>query len=79
MSEYSHSRVHPDPLGLMLMPDGSYRQEIELVLTNDPDRDPPSLADPVLRLDAARARRLACELLRLAEHAEHPQLSRTAR
>ena len=79
MSEYSHSRVHLDPLGLMLMPDGSYRQEIELVLTDDPDRDPPSLADPVLRLNAARARQLACELVLLAEHAEHPQLSRTAR
>jgi hypothetical protein len=73
MSEYSHSRVDLDPLGLIGLPDGSYRQEIELVLTNDPDRDPPRLTDPVLRLDADHARRLATELLELAEHADDPR------
>jgi hypothetical protein len=72
MSEYSHSRVYLDPLGLILTPDGSYRQEIELVLTNDPDRDLPSLTDPVLRLDANRARQLAHQLLAIAQHAWHP-------
>jgi hypothetical protein len=81
MSEYTHPRAYLDPLGLILMPDGSYRQEIELVLTDDPDpdRDPPALADPVLRLDGDRARQLANELLELAEHADHPQLSRSPR
>jgi hypothetical protein len=73
MSEYSHSRVDLDPLGLIVLPDGSYRQEIELVLTDDPDRDPPSLTDPVLRLDADHARRLATALLQLAEHADDPR------
>lgn len=55
MSEYSHSRVYLDPLGMIVMSDGSRRQEIELVLTDDPDRDPPSLTDPVLRLNADHA------------------------
>lgn len=73
MSEYFHTRVHLDALGVIVMPDGSYRQEIELVLTDDPDRDPPSLLDPVLRLDAGHARRLAGELLELAEHADDPR------
>jgi len=79
MSEYSHTRVYLDPLGLVLLPDGSCRREIELVLTDDPDREPPSLADPVLRLDADLARQLASELLELAELAEHPRRSRPAR
>jgi hypothetical protein len=79
MTEYARGRVYLDPLGLIALPDGSCRQEIELALTNDPDRDPPSLTDPVLRLDADQARQLASELLTLAEHAEHPQHARTAR
>jgi hypothetical protein len=79
MSDYSHSRAYLDGLGLMLSTDGSYRQEIELVLTDDPDREAPSLTDPVLRLDAAGARALAHQLLALAEHAEHPRLSRSPR
>jgi len=70
MSEYGHFRVYLDPLGGVLLPDGSYRQEIELVLSDDPDRDPPSLADPVLRLDADLARQLAQQLLTLAWHAQ---------
>ena len=79
MTEYAHGRVYLDPLGLIALPDGSCRQEIELVLSETPDRDPPSLADPVLRLDSDHARQLAAELLKLAEHAEHPRLSRPAR
>jgi hypothetical protein len=71
MSEYAHIRAHLDPLGLVVTPDGTAWQEIELVLTDDPDRDPPNLLDPVLRLDADRARRLASRLLTLAEHSEN--------
>jgi hypothetical protein len=70
MSEYGHFRVYLDPLGRVLLPDGSYRHQIELVLSDDPDRDPPSLADPVLRLDAQAARQLAQQLLTLAWHAQ---------
>jgi hypothetical protein len=73
MSEYSHSRVGLDPLGLIAMPDGTVVQEIELVLTNDPDRDPPSLLDPVLRLDSDHARDLTGRLLELAEHGDDPR------
>jgi len=79
MSEYGHFRAYLDPLGRVFLPDGSYRQEIELVLTDDPDRDPPSLADPVLRLDADQARQLAQQLLALAWHAEPAQRSGVAR
>ncbi len=68
MSEYTHVRAYLDPLGLVRTEHG-YEQEIELVLSDDPDRDPPSLADPVARLDAQRARALAHELLELAQHA----------
>ncbi len=71
MSEYSHVRAYPDPLGLVRTEHGSER-EIELVLSDDPDRDPPSLADPVCRLDAQRARGLAHELLELARDARQP-------
>jgi hypothetical protein len=78
MSEYEHIRVHLDPLGLVRLPDGSYQQQIELVLSDDPDRDPPSLADPVCSLDAEPARRLAARLLELAEQAEHPPLRMVA-
>jgi hypothetical protein len=78
MSEYGHVRVYLDPLGLARLPDGSYQQRLELVLSDDPDRDPPSLADPVCSLDAGRARRLAEQLLALAEHAQHPRLGSVA-
>ena len=70
MSEYSHVRTYLDPLGLVRSEHGS-EWEIELVLSDDPDRDPPSLADPVCRLDAQRARHLAHELLQLARDARH--------
>jgi len=70
MSEYGHFRVYLDPLGRVLLPDGRYRQEIELALSDDPDREAPSLADPVLRLDADLARQLAQQLLSLAWHAQ---------
>jgi hypothetical protein len=72
MSEYSHVRAYLDPLGLVRTEHGS-EWEIELVLSDDPDRDPPSLADPVCRLVAHRAHRLAGELLQLAQHAGYPR------
>jgi hypothetical protein len=68
MSEFGHARAYLDPLGLVRGAYG-YQQEIELVLSDDPDRDPPSLADPVCRLDADRARQLAHTLLSLAQDA----------
>jgi hypothetical protein len=70
MSEYAHVRVALDPLGIIALDDGSSRQQIELVLSDDPDRDPPSLADPVCALDSTRARELARTLLGLADHAD---------
>lgn len=72
MSEYRHACAYLDPLGLVVSDHGSWR-EIELVLSDDPDRDPPSLTDPVDRTDAPGARRLASELLELAAHAGGPQ------
>jgi hypothetical protein len=79
MSEYGHVRAYLDPLGLVRLPDGSYRREIELTLSNDPDRDPPSLADPVCSLDVDRARQLAQQLLVLAWHAKHRRRSGVGR
>ena len=76
MSEYGHVRVALDPLGTVFLDDGSRRQPIELVLSDDPDRDPPSLADPVCALDSSRARQLAVELLQLAEQANRMRTSR---
>jgi hypothetical protein len=71
MSEYTHVRAYLDPLGLVRTEHG-YEWEIELVLSDDPDRDPASLADPVCRLDAERARQFAHELLELARDAWNP-------
>jgi hypothetical protein len=70
MSEYGHVRVCLDPLGIVDMGDGSYRQDIELVLSNDPDRDPPRLTDPVCALDSISARQLARRLWALADQAD---------
>lgn len=75
MSEYGHARADLDPLGLVRLPDGSDRGEIELTLSNDPDREAPSLADPVCSLDVDRARQLAQRLLVLAWQSEHRQRS----
>jgi hypothetical protein len=70
MSEYAHARAELDPLGTIYLADGSRLLAIELVLSDDPDRDPPSLADPVCALDSTRARELAQTLLGLADHAD---------
>lgn len=70
MSEHTHAQAMLDGLGVVFYPDGTRSQTIELRLTNDPDRDPPSLLDPVCYLDAAAARTLAgrlCELSALGE------------
>ena len=71
MSEYTHARASLDPLGLVRTEHG-YEREIELVLSADPARAPASLAAPVCRLDAQRARALAHELLDLARDASRP-------
>jgi hypothetical protein len=70
MSQYAYTRVGLDPLGIIDLGDGRRMQEIELVLTDDPDRDPPSLADPVCALNGTQARQLAWRLLRLADDAD---------
>lgn len=47
MSEYAHICADLDlRWGLMCLDDGGWRQNIEVTLSNDSDRDPPSLADP---------------------------------
>ena len=76
MSEYAHARVALDPLGIVDLGESRYRRAIELVLTDDPDRDPPSLADPVCALDSTAARQLGWRLLRLAEQADPRERSR---
>jgi hypothetical protein len=77
MSEYTHVRVALDPLATIYLDDGSRRLRIALVLSDDPDRDPPtSLLDPVCTLDSTSARQLAHTLLGLAEHAERMRRSR---
>ncbi|MGO9754832.1 MAG: hypothetical protein ACLP22_25795 [Solirubrobacteraceae bacterium] len=71
MSEYAHARAALDPLGTVYLEDGSRLLEIALVLSDDPDCDPPStLLDPVCALDSTRARELAHTLLDLADHAD---------
>jgi hypothetical protein len=77
MSEYAHVRVALDPLGTIYLDDGSRRLQIALVLSDDPDCDPPtSLLDPVCELDSTRARELAHTLSGLAEHADRQRRSR---
>ena len=70
-----HAAVNPDDL--QEYPNGIRVQEIELVLTDDPDR--PSwraLAPAVCAINATRARELAFELLMLAEVAEQWEQAR---
>jgi hypothetical protein len=70
VSEYGHVRAYLDPLGIEQLPDGRWRQSIEMVFCDDRDRDPLGVVEPVCQIDAARARELAFELLMLAELAE---------
>ena len=73
MSSYYH-QVHAElnPAPVHKRPDGSWREEIELVLTDDPDRPSwKALAPAVCAIDAHQARELAFELLTLADVCEH--------
>jgi hypothetical protein len=79
MSEYRHVIAELDPLGVVRWPDGSWDQEIEITLTNDPDRDPRSLSDPVCSIHPERARELARGLLALAANAQTPRPQRGPR
>jgi hypothetical protein len=79
MTEYAHARVALDPLGTIYLQDGSRLLQMELVLTEDPDHEPPALGDPVCALDSTSARELAHTLLQLADHADRnrrPQADR---
>ena len=76
MTEYAHARVALDPLGTVYLKDGRRLLHMELVLTDDPDHEPRSLADPVCALDSASARALAGSLLQLAEQADRERTSR---
>jgi hypothetical protein len=77
MSEYAHARAALDPLGTIYLDDGGRLLAIALVLSDDPDCDPPTtLLDPVCELDSTRARELAFELLELAEQADRERTSR---
>lgn len=67
MTEYLHSyNVVIDPAQGTRLPDGSWAQEVTLVLVDGPGRD---CRRPVA-LTPAQARELAFELLATAEHAE---------
>lgn len=65
--------VHPelDPEQLQQLPSGDWRQEIELVFTDDPDRPSWRALEPVrCAIDSVQARKLAFELDLLATIAE---------
>lgn len=66
MSEYTHARTRLDGLGIVVFPDGTRSQDIELRLTDDPGRETPSVLDPVCYLNTTAARTLARELLELS-------------
>jgi hypothetical protein len=72
VSEYGHVRAYLDPLGIEVLPDGGWRQRIEIVFCVDRDRDPLEVFEPVCPIDATTARELVFELLALAERAERP-------
>lgn len=78
MSGYYHrvdAQLNPDPVHKR--PDGSWREEIELVFTDDPDRPNwRALAPAICALDAYQARDLAFELLTLADVAEQWEKTR---
>jgi len=77
MSHYAEVHAQLDPDGLTEFPNGIRLQEIELVLTDDPDRPSWRALEPaVCAIDAARARKLAFELLTVAEVAEQWEKAR---
>lgn len=65
MSLHTHARAVLDGLGVVQFQDGTRTQDIELRLCDEPDQDPPSLADPVCYLHPEDARKLAEQLLEL--------------
>jgi hypothetical protein len=70
-----HAAVNPDDL--QEYPNGIRVQEIEVVLTDDPERPAWRALQPaVCAIDATRARELAFELLMLAEVAEQWEQTR---
>lgn len=78
MSRYYHTitaLISSEPVHRR--PDGSPRQEIELVLADDPDKPSWRMLEPAIcALDAHQARELAFELLMLAEVAEQWERAR---
>jgi hypothetical protein len=77
ISYYHHVHAQLDPDSAERLPNGSWRQEIELVFTDDPDRPSWKAQQPaVCGLDAPQARELAFELLTLAEVAEQCERAR---
>lgn len=71
MSGYREAQVQLDPDQLEEYPNGTRVQEIQLVLSDDPELPSWRAAEPVIcAIDARRARELAFELLMAAEVAE---------
>lgn len=78
MTAYYH-QVHAElnPAPVHKRPDGSWREEIELVFSDDPDRPSCKALQPaVCAIDAHQARDLAFELLTLADVCEHWEKTR---
>jgi hypothetical protein len=77
ISYYHQVHAQLDPESAERLPNGRWRQEIELVFSDDPDRPSwKALAPAVCGLDAVGARELAFELLTLAEVAEQWEQAR---
>ena len=77
MSRYCHIQAHLDPDQFEEYPNGITIQEIELVLSDDPDAPIWHQVQPVAcAIDARRARELAFELLMAAEVAEQWEQAR---
>jgi hypothetical protein len=78
MSErYSHVHAQVNPDDLTEYPNGVRVQEIELVLTDNPERPSWRALQPaVCAIDSIRARELAFELLSAAEVAEQWEQAR---
>ncbi len=71
MSYYHEIRPELDPEQLEELPNGDWRQEIELILIDDPDRPSWRALEPAIcAIDSVQARKLAFELDLLATIAE---------
>jgi hypothetical protein len=72
ISYYHQAHARLDAENAEPLPNGRWRQEIEHVFSDDPDRPSWQALEPaVCALAAFQARELAFELLTLAEVAEH--------